>query len=613
MILRVRSREGTTRVEVAESDSMHVVESKLREELKLDPVAPLNFSRQPGGKDPIDSNVTIAAARFRNGEMIHLNLEKRAPVDLPTPVVTEKEKLWDHDIDNVLDGEDGWIQRSRDKRMCLHTEKSKCVNCMPIAPWTMLNLDEYKEAGIKFLPFHAWLREREQGGKKLSGDRPLEDPYYTVKDCTKHPPWPQGICSECQPGSCMLERQPYRHVDMMEFEDPMVISNFMNYWRETGTQRCGYMYGRYEKDTSVPLGVKATVCAIYEPRQKSPLEPLDDAEMEEIDEVASLFGLERVGFIFTDLRTDRQGQLVKSRFAEKYLLTGHEMALMAKMQADHPNVTKKSKNNRFGSKFVTVLLSGTEEGSADIEAYQVSDQCASLVRDGIIFPGKASKKKMRARKTDEDQYIPDVSYRQKNEYNLDVIEKADPGLPTDFFLIQIRHGAPKESNPVFPVHEFPVYGRPTRSVTTNTLKEYLKRNPSNTGDNLKDWNLVLFLRRYLDAATMKDLASVITGAADGFGVIKRAVMAVNEVADNKVAPSPSKTPPAGPSKPGSSSSSKQVPGPAPKPQSAPAFEVNNELLQAIVSMGFAEQAAKEALFATNNSGIEAAVGFLSQS
>lgn len=56
-------------------------------------------------------------------------------------------------------------------------------------------------------------------------------------------------------------------MDYIEFESQEIVSQFIDYWRKTGKQRAGYMLGRYDKYDGVPLGIKATVCAIYEPPQ----------------------------------------------------------------------------------------------------------------------------------------------------------------------------------------------------------------------------------------------------------------------------------------------------------------------------------------------------------
>ena len=61
--------------------------------------------------------------------------------------------------------------------------------------------------------------------------------------------------------------QTYRHVDYIQFENPFIVEKFLNYWRNTGNQRIGFMYGRYESHKDVPLGIKAVVSAIYEPPQ----------------------------------------------------------------------------------------------------------------------------------------------------------------------------------------------------------------------------------------------------------------------------------------------------------------------------------------------------------
>ncbi len=61
--------------------------------------------------------------------------------------------------------------------------------------------------------------------------------------------------------------QVYRHIDYIQFENPFLMERFLNFWRNTGNQRIGFLYGRYESHKDVPLGIKAVVAAIYEPPQ----------------------------------------------------------------------------------------------------------------------------------------------------------------------------------------------------------------------------------------------------------------------------------------------------------------------------------------------------------
>lgn len=92
------------------------------------------------------------------------------------------------------------------------------------------------------------------------------------------------------------------------FENPHLVERFLNYWRSTGHQRLGFLYGRYEIHSDVPLGIRATVAAIYEPSQLSTRDSITLQETEQekvrVDELASHLGLCRVGWIFTDLVAD---------------------------------------------------------------------------------------------------------------------------------------------------------------------------------------------------------------------------------------------------------------------------------------------------------------------
>ena len=51
------------------------------------------------------------------------------------------------------------------------------------------------------------------------------------------------------------------------FENGHMVNRFLNYWRSSGHQRIGFLYGRYEVYEGVPLGIRAVIAAIYEPPQ----------------------------------------------------------------------------------------------------------------------------------------------------------------------------------------------------------------------------------------------------------------------------------------------------------------------------------------------------------
>jgi len=87
-------------------------------------------------------------------------------------------------------------------------------------------------------------------------------------------------------------------VDHVEFSSPSHIEDFINYWRSTGLQRFGYMYGRYEPYPDVPLGIKAVVEAIYEPPQEGEVDGISLTlpwnEEKTIDDAADACGLTKV-------------------------------------------------------------------------------------------------------------------------------------------------------------------------------------------------------------------------------------------------------------------------------------------------------------------------------
>jgi len=86
-------------------------------------------------------------------------------------------------------------------------------------------------------------------------------------------------------------------VDNVMFENTKIVERFLNYWRTTGHQRMGYLYGTYEQHTDVPLGIRAKVAAIYEPPQESTRDSINiqpDEFADDVDAVASALGLKKV-------------------------------------------------------------------------------------------------------------------------------------------------------------------------------------------------------------------------------------------------------------------------------------------------------------------------------
>lgn len=250
--------------------------------------------------------------------------------------------------------------------------------------------------------------------------------------------------------------QNFRMVDHIEFESPQIIEQFLQFWRKSGVQRAGFLYGRYEVFAEVPLGAKAVVSCIYEPPQEAGHDwiqlAVPDPNQIAVDALANSLGLELVGIVYTDLTDDGTGtgQVICKRHADSYFLSSAECIFSAKLQNQHRVTTKYSSSHKFGSRFVTCVISGilklnqgNEDGGIDIMSYQVSIAAEAMVRDGII-EASVEPALMRVKPTSNEQYIPEVFYKvlqslrkYKNAYNLLVQEAAKPTFPVEYLLVTV--------------------------------------------------------------------------------------------------------------------------------------------------------------------------------
>ncbi|KAF3932504.1 hypothetical protein ABW19_dt0210378 [Dactylella cylindrospora] len=457
MILRFRCQDGTFRIEVQPTDDISVLYEKLIEVLpkNIDGPSILLSDKPANGSTRVLGHLAGQMVRdvgLNHGDMLFLSYQK-APANgtaaspaarisgkpvAPSDDVSESytyttnahtsakpnpwEKITPDPVDEALDKLDGKIHRPKDQKMCRHGPKGMCDYCMPLEPYDAKYLAEKK---IKHLSFHAHLRKINTATNKpelkASYMPPLSEPFFRVKpNCPSgHQEWPAGICTKCQPSAITLQQQDFRMVDHVEFSDPSLIDTLLDFWRSTGSQRIGYLYGRYAPYTEVPLGIKAVVEAIYEPPQRCESDgvalTLPWEGSAGVDEVAALCGLRRVGVIFTDLTDDGTGNgtVICKRHIESYFLSSLEIAFAAKLQADNPHPSKWSDSGTFGSNFITCVISGNPEGGIDIFAYQASNTAVEMVRADIIEPS-ADPGLMLVREEDSNtRYIPEVFYQSK--------------------------------------------------------------------------------------------------------------------------------------------------------------------------------------------------------
>lgn len=245
-------------------------------------------------------------------------------------------------------------------------------------------------------------------------------------------------------------------VDHIEFANPAIIDRFLNFWRKNAAQRFGYLLGHYETYERVPMGVRAVVEAIHEPPQEGDIDGIsvgmpweDEARVEAL---AAACGLRVVGVIFTDLTPDPEDatKVVCKRHAKSFFLSSLETLFAARLQREHRNPSRFSGTGHFSSKFVTCVVTPNEQNEIEVMAYQASDQAMGIVGADIAEPS-VDPGVVRIREDDgtKKRYVPDVFYRYKNTYGIDVKESAKPCFPVDYLLVSLTHGFPDRPNPLF--------------------------------------------------------------------------------------------------------------------------------------------------------------------
>ncbi|KAK4874625.1 hypothetical protein RN001_013985 [Aquatica leii] len=536
ILLRIQSPEGTKRIELNATDTTCQLFERVHSTFDLNSFAFALF-KQKNQKDEISSSKsrTISSAGLSHGDMLYLmpingailfpqattstthnnnpsgeppiadastsSGSQARPTSSPLSGGRTISNVQEDEVDLQLTKLEGKIERQRDDKLCRHNSNSRCVHCSPLEPYDEAYL---RDQNIKHLSFHSYLRKLTSGvdrGKFVA----LEDTSCRIKNgCKDHPPWPKGICSKCQPNAITLNRQVYRHVDNIQFENTHLVERFLNYWRITGHQRIGFLYGNYEIHTDVPLGIRANVAAIYEPPQESSkhcIQLLPDDREELVNQIASALGLRRVGWIFTDLMAEdvQKGTVKHTRSAASYFLSAQECIMAGHYQNLQPNPSKFASSGSYGSKFVTVCVTGDKSFQVHMEGYQVSNQCMALVRDNCLVPTKDAPEFGYVRESSEKQYVPDVYYKEKDSYGNEVSRLGRP-LPIDYLLVDVPASTPltpqytfnsDTSKKFFPVENRLVDGH---IQDFNALTQYMSQfTPDQFLTAVSDFHLLLYI------------------------------------------------------------------------------------------------------------------------
>ncbi|KRZ58880.1 Eukaryotic initiation factor 4A-III [Trichinella nativa] len=488
--IRNGNRDGQHRIRLKPSDTVETLLQKISDLIDLKDYPVKVYRDRAKSRELVESDVTIEEYGIQFCVLNHIQPKSVSVqenisyinIDRPFSAMKLKKDVEEDLVDQILEKQSSVIERKQ-SNMCKHGDSKKCSNCLPIHVYD----DEFlKEKEVNYLSFHAYLRKNgfDDSIRSAAFIPSLEKvSCQIIPNCRNHLPWPQGICSKCQPNPVTLNHQRYRHVDNVEIENKEIMSNFLSYWYKSHGQRMGFLFGRYEPMTDVPLGIRAVVTVIYEPPQityTDGIDILEDPHDEIVDSLAECLGLKRIGWIFTDFLRDPDDPtlLVNTRNSHTYMLSAAECLIAAKYQNKYPNACKYSLDGTFGSKFVTLVLSGGENKMVDFAAYQVSNQGSALVAAECLLPSRSSPNMACVRRSTPTHYVPDVYYMCHDEYN-NKIRKTAGLLPVEYLFVTIPVGLAKEMRYTLTSQEkpFPIENRSSIGSVQNirVVGEYVKQ------------------------------------------------------------------------------------------------------------------------------------------
>jgi len=518
----------------------------------------LSFSVKPASTTSLSKPQSKTTINKR-GELVEEKIQDEIEVE-------------EDEIDKILAKEDGWVQQNSEDTSI----RTKKIEDLGIAPWDIMKHEPWKSMELPHLAFHAWSR---------SPKAKFDIPQYRKPKSNE---WSFQNLKEIK-----IERQEFRHVDNVLFEHNSIGEGFIKGWVDSGSQQYGWMYGSYVKDEKIPLGITCLISAVYTP---SSWRPMPEDEVARVDKFASLFGLKRVGWIWSAL-----GQKKSAGRIESNPLISNEIYYMSKYQEQFPSPCSKSRNGYFGSKFVSVLAFDTVEGAPHLRSFQLSNQASKLVHERNIKVSSKHHNTFYISKSNDTWEYPSILFNETtgDEGARKTVEKKVEGhnLPADvvpFFLVTQPVTFPK--NPkleLFASFRFPcVYDKNARSHGTwrdaqKIIADYTKsKDPS----LLRDFHFLLWLYNNVEEELVTRLIDGLRNKSDVSSLItqiqtsgdKKHPQASQNIATQTV---PTKSDP-------TSASTSQI-----KNQPRANVEHKTTLM---VMFGCSEQKAEEALLATDN-------------
>lgn len=338
---------------------------------------------------------------------------------------------------------------------CNQALGQKCVRCLKVAKTRKVNFVSYNKM---MADKKTQCTTRHQKGLTCFTCAPPPIPDYKGKpNCNRgHKPWPIGVCLACAPSNAHLRQQKFRYTDIISISSK-ILQPFYMAWsgKKFAVQQAAILFGSYVEVPSTQedagpaeMECRAMVEAMYCPPQENlpgGVRFLVDKEESSVHQIAAALGMDCVGWVITT--NPRAGDLYEG----KVFLSCNEIRMAARFQNAY-------KNEHGQSRFSTVVM----ESGAQVEpfAYQVSDQCVALERDGVLAD-------------DKDPWLMSTKVPKNGELMPSIVYKNNPllaGTPflADAFIVNVTVTAP-----VNPVYKFAHFDFPTVNGTEMHLRSHL--------------------------------------------------------------------------------------------------------------------------------------------
>jgi nuclear protein localization family protein 4 len=160
--------------------------------------------------------------------------------------------------------------------------------------------------------------------------------------------------------------------------------------------------------------------------------------------------------------------VVCKRHENSYFLSSAEIAFLSLMQQQYRVPMRYSNTEEYGSRFVTMTITGNTEGEIDLFGYQVSIVGEQLIKEGIVEPSVEPG----LMRVCQNGYQPELFYKWRNEYGIEVKTKADPTFPVEYLLVTLTHGFPaveKKGEQLPRQRSLSTFGTHVQRLTMSTL------------------------------------------------------------------------------------------------------------------------------------------------